>query len=100
MIQTSNYLQKKKGTLNWEQGTDKKQKLLSLELQSKKRCFLRCVARTRVRLAEKKNSAQASRSASGHYLNLMFKNHEFFLFPLKSSLFPLNNLLNSTSGWY
>jgi hypothetical protein len=64
----------KKGTGNREQGTDKKQKLLSLKLSQKKDVFTRCVARKK----------------QCHYFNLMFKNMRFFCSGVARSLFPLN----------
>ncbi|MFM2062440.1 MAG: hypothetical protein RLZZ507_2110 [Cyanobacteriota bacterium] len=51
-----------KGKGNREQGTDKKQKFLSLKLSQKKDVFKRCIARKK----------------QCHYFNLMFLNMSFF----------------------
>ena len=64
----------KKGTGNREQGTDKKQKLHQFKAQSKKRCFLRCVAR---------------KKTASLFQSHVFK-HEFFL--LESCPFPVRKL--------
>jgi hypothetical protein len=62
---------------NREQGTDKKQKLLSLKLSQEKDVFKRCVAR--------KKTVSLFQS---HVFKLK---HEFFLFPVARSLFPLKS---------
>ena len=67
------YKRREQGTGNREQGANKKQKLLSLKLSQKKDVFKRCVAR---------------KKTVSLFQSHVFK-HEFFLFPVARSLFPL-----------
>ena len=61
-----------------EQGTGNREQIRNFssefKAQSKKRCFLRCVAR---------------KKTVSLFQSHVFK-HEFFLFPVARSLFPLN----------